>query len=1049
MNGSTWLILGLLLAGTWYVSTHPPTVTSQILASRDFQVNGQECLSTPQTSSFAIAATPPTPESLTTLTTQGYDAARWVISTPLATCTALSITYGSENGNCTNGQWTFDLNELLDDASGLDITMTAPVATTVNLAFYGCGTTSGVTDCGPAGVTTCADRTHTQTCGSDLLWGTAVACAVGSECARGTCLAPPTTCYVCTGDTATTVPFSSATNTSGISCEGKVTSEGKTMHTGAPKCVAGTAARDPDYFKPRVVGFRVKKLTTAGVPTGEWSTEFAPGTAVPTSYVATWRPDTPIPVLVHVKNDQAKNYASSTLYGEVNRVASWLAQIPAAATHLRNTPIGWTVDVSDWLGATFSGTTVDAASRSYIDAVPYLDFGILEVAFFSDRAATFAYADPYVTLSASRTAWLPLVNTDTVSKMVTPCHPEQGGDNTFIQEFRALVSSPVDGACAPYTSTVAGSTTNIVEGGACDIQFDTRISIPYNATYLDADHVVEAWAGNAKYWLHAAIFDRCWAENAPPTHINIGSSAFDLRQFTPGVDVCCGIPRSRYFPWIFYNYYPRTPGQCDAIEHHYSAPDAWCGLNQSGTVSCYYCDATAKVLYEEQNVRTENCAALSGWTTDPDAATSNGACATLDFSKTCTACDFTRLTHVAAADPCPGGYYATTDEQLRNCVTTCSGQTCDPARNETCYANERCVETDPSGAHCNYACAAEEDCDNLPNIGWRCEQHSHPLTKVNCYTCTDITPYYEFAGIVVNLGGEASGNEAEACSDLNTNGKGGALPYDAVALNGRCDNPATFAYSTIVNPADMSKFCVRLPRQSAASSCAVWTHTRKPSYDTSALDTLDNLKIEASKVDALPASLNLTEYLRDTSNLAPYVGWNLIDWFSGQEYDWYGRILALDEAHCVPALGNAQCGENSTCVVARNTKSPSLSLNLAVYDVLKPAVLNGWQTFFRREAAEERIVETHGLCLNTVQLSWWDRLKAWIAKLFGLDPNSPLVIAMIIAGGAGIAYMLYRLVKPPRPRTPMPVGSSPPSPRRLTYRFPVRSRLPRQRRSRR
>ena len=57
-------ILGLLVAGAWYVSTHPPTVTSQILASRDFQVNGQECLSTPQTSSFAIAATPPTPESL-------------------------------------------------------------------------------------------------------------------------------------------------------------------------------------------------------------------------------------------------------------------------------------------------------------------------------------------------------------------------------------------------------------------------------------------------------------------------------------------------------------------------------------------------------------------------------------------------------------------------------------------------------------------------------------------------------------------------------------------------------------------------------------------------------------------------------------------------------------------------------------------------------------------------------------------------------------------------------------------------------------------------
>ena len=1049
MKTASWLILAALGALIWYgTASSAPSSESP----RALQIGGATCTETPASTDSRTLATGVT--FMWTLGRLNYPAARWTISsTPNVGCGGLSIDGCTGTGctDCVNGQFTYDFNSTTP-SSGRDFEVTALTATTVLVKFYPCGGAIGSQNqCTALNSVTCADATHTKTCilngtGPQLIWSAPAACPTGAECASGQCLTVPTTCYVCQGEQAAAVPFSSATNATGTSCEGHMTAVGQTMHTYQPRCVAGQPARDPAYFQPKVVGFRVKAHDVQGRSTGDWSHEFAPGTPVPDTYVKTWR-TRPVDVLIHIRNDGAQTYASGDYYAGQGPFTAWLNQALAGVTHLRTMPgIGTAYDFTELAAAGFDAQRLSSINQAYIDAVPWLQIGIVEIAFYGNDAAPYAYGDYYAARSASRAAWLPLVGEDT-SHDIDPCFPNQGpGGDGFVNQFRTLISSPINGGCQPYDSTSGD------EGGACDLLIAGKIKLPVNETYLDPHQVVPVWDRNGKYWLSGAVFDRCDAAGAPTTYLDVGGSPFDLRTLTLGAEVCCGIRRYSAWGWtslydyFVYDYYPRTQIQCASIPGSKilasNATTWWgaprCDSTDVGAGHCYRCDTTGTVrLLDGRHTLLEDCrspqALAAGWTTDLTQALSS--CPQVDLMNMCEMCDANApVEYLPANTACTDGWYRTDEEIQRYCQETCNGVVCEGETKE-CLDNAVCVDEDPVGVQCGGPCLPEERCLRHPTRGWTCHPVARPPQRVPCYRCTGAPPHYEDIGAANYprlLSGESPANATDSCR------RASALPWVTVSVEHRCDSDINFPYSTITNPADNTKFCMQLPKKSATESCSVWTAPRKPGLDLTNLDTIDDIKIEAAKID-MPAG---GFWDRIISVLTVGVaGDNL--------HTWYARILAMPEAVCVPDYGDAQCANASRCVRALNSPHPENHKNKVIYDALKPKILSGWQTFWLKAATEEKIIENHGVCLNDRQLSWWDRLKRWLAGLFGLDPDDPAVTWIMVAIGVSGALLLYQyFLKPKHAPNILPYPIAPPSfrlPRRPAQRLP-QPRLPTRRR---
>ncbi len=131
---------------------------------------------------------------------------------------------------------------------------------------------------------------------------------------------------------------------------------------------------------------------------------------------------------------------------------------------------------------------------------------------------------------------------------------------------------------------------------------------------------------------------------------------------------------------------------------------------------------------------------------------------------------------------------------------------------------------------------------------------------------------------------------------------------------------------------------------------------------------------------------------------------------------------------CVADFGDVQCKEGGVCLQARNTLSRDFADNKRVYDALNEVIARSWldplgpfsdwiiRTLSVNLATPRQdFIEGLGVCVyeDRDTLSTTQR---WIANMFGLDPDDPMVNIILIGFVIVIIILLYLLIAPKKPK---------------------------------
>ena len=310
-------------------------------------------------------------------------------------------------------------------------------------------------------------------------------------------------------------------------CEQLESEDGvETYHSTEPNCVNSEPIVS-DNFKPQIK--RIGVYNNDGQPV--WV-----GDRVPEAITQEWRPGDEIEVFVEIDNS-ARNFDTAAkrqefinklcpeggsdcntfkVGGEIIRdgIDSFVDGTRAISNSV---PIlGWVLDFANPVTAV-TNAIMEHHDKQIVDTAEWIDVGVVELAFYGLDAADAAYNYPRFGFDQPR-----FVDLETI-RQVKSCKPGEG-DQGYIQHYEVLFSPKIDGECLGLNELDRGFWDWTVEqvGGVCNVIVKTKIKVPeegdtinnYDGTAAESNYDEEG-----KYYLHAAVFDRCYRPTHAPTYL--------------------------------------------------------------------------------------------------------------------------------------------------------------------------------------------------------------------------------------------------------------------------------------------------------------------------------------------------------------------------------------------------------------------------------------------------------------------------------------------------------------------------------------------------
>ena len=800
-------------------------------------------------------------------------------------------------------------------------------------------------------------------------------------------------CVVCRGNTAVTVPITEGRATkprTGLlgwlqslfnlgsranyvpgtqqMCEVLFDEYGNTMHTRelAPYCINSEPIANPEFLKPEVKAIFIKD--------GNKWVELNKNTQIPESITKNWKSGTEVDVIVEFSNAGAKNYDTNSI-SEENRVTlsntvAWLNNMFEDVTSFVDVVIPGTSKAAKVIHMRTDPRRNDVlgeANMARINAAPFVNLAIAEIGFYGVEASTQAYA--YSRFAGGTTG-------EQTVRRINSCQGDEhlGG---WIEQYMLLVTSPINNNCWSYDdSSTFRKIFGQDMGGACNIKIQARIKIPEPGDAIASG--VSNFDPDGKYYLHAAMFDRCWRPDAPPTIVSeLPKIRVQLKGDVVTEGVCCKIPGG--FLGLFPDYRGISEAQCDSLGGKPVSDIAKCSADATREM-CYVCDMeTASVKGVEVfkgDCGDENAlGALRGWTLNYDEA--YAACEALKpnvETRKCVSC-LGYVANTPVDKNCPLGYY---EENIVDnvCVDSCGGNC---SSDEYCYYGE-CLSIDEQGNMCSennngQGCFDNQECLLQDNV-WVCRTKEPITSKVECFVCDASKPNkYKSIGMKNFLG-----SETQTCVAH------GAFTKKVAETKCVIDSEGFRAF---INPDNSDEWCVET---SSSTKC----YPRKDLIPMSELSTLDKESVIKNKFTTFQQiGLGTAMGIPGVNLLA--VGLLLSNDANMEKY-----LEDVNNPVCVNVFGDVQCADEGECLPAKKSSRPMYKDNNKVYEAIKPMVV------FKQSHIEE-----FGVCVPE-QRDAWNSVKNWVADLFGLDADSPVVVGIIVLALIIILVVINKLLNPRR-----------------------------------
>jgi hypothetical protein len=811
-------------------------------------------------------------------------------------------------------------------------------------------------------------------------------------------------------------------------------------------CENGVAVTNLDYFKPRISAFQVKDSVTG---------QFVdPNVADLSNY----GPGDEVEIYVEFTNEDAKYYAQDPSRNvNVGRegISDWIDNWKRVSTRvyqkvftatgparewysskvendfLRGEILDFTIRTSEWVlntvGIDATGVREDYNLR-LINMMPEYNYVRAELAFYSRDAGEVAYGYGANRQGFGREAG---VFADSLT-IVPACQGKEDVDG-YIKSFSLLMSPEIDGVCKVYDGTswyVAGAE----HGGACKFKIKTTIEVP------DSGDAIASGLSNVdpeqKYYLHAAIFDRCWNEGAPTRELANTGILVQVGEEGQEPEICCAKGSDNYYT---------TVSACTSAGGN-QVDSLLCEEGETYSQECCRCEpdgsTTCNIYTDDSRISCGRGIASEDRWTKSEASQQCGGGGNPELH-TCYKCVGTVATagEFGIDVPCGTGVasnYPHTEQSACNpnvetvkCYGCKEGVDCtdnsdlcmrefavgtickdvgaypytlaEITKEETCgYEDptdrdgdrvsdniDNCPDvynpdqtpstTNPKlGAACDDPEDDDEDDDGIPDGIDNCPSIYNPdqdpnacgeNAKTYCYKCTDdgnsTSKAYDYGYICSENDGWFKGDDS-------------GYIYSKEEAQSECAPSGLKAY---VNPDDESEFCVDLL---GTKSC----HKRKELLELSELDQLDTLSF----------------WTRITSGLI---------------------YTQSDNPICVNYLGDAQCSDGGVCLAAINDNRDKYKENKKVFDAIRSQTGNWLEetgnflaqvtTLFLFESDLDRQAQQYGVCVYE-ERDATSVINRWIADLFGLDPDDPMVTYILFGGIGLIGLFIYLLSKPPKPR---------------------------------
>jgi hypothetical protein len=145
-------------------------------------------------------------------------------------------------------------------------------------------------------------------------------------------------------------------------------------------------------------------------------------------------------------------------------------------------------------------------------------------------------------------------------------------------------------------------------------------------------------------------------------------------------------------------------------------------------------------------------------------------------------------------------------------------------------------------------------------------------------------------------------------------------------------------------------------------------------------------------------------------------------------------IKSSDNPICLKISGDVMCTDDAECLAAKDSSLSTYKENKQVYDVLAEVTTTHMDKFADVSQTiitgglnklfnwvfdinlKKSYVEQYGVCVEK-ERGLWAQIRRFVADLFGLDVDDPMVTYIIIGGAVLILGALYYLSKPPKPQS--------------------------------